>query len=149
MSVMRFSVPGPPYPWPRPRFRRCGSKLIGYESAECKAAKARIGWAAAKAMGPGRIAPTVPVSVALMFRIEPPASWSARKRQLAYTGAVVPAVRPDLDNYVKTVLDACNAIMWDDDGKVVAIVASKVYAIEAGTDVNVRYLEVSTDAPHA
>lgn len=40
----------------------------------------------------------------------------------------LPAVRPDLDNYVKAVKDALNGIYWVDDGQIVHINASKVYA---------------------
>lgn len=34
-------------------------------------------------------------------------------------------LRGDLDNYVKTVLDALNGVAWDDDSQVVKITAIK------------------------
>ena len=36
--------------------------------------------------------------------------------------------RPDLDNYLKLFLDSCNEILWQDDGQVYSITASKLYA---------------------
>lgn len=47
-----------------------------------------------------------------------------------------PAVRPDLDNYAKSVLDAMNEIVFKDDGQVVKLTLMKVYA-DAGTGTNV------------
>jgi Holliday junction resolvase RusA-like endonuclease len=40
----------------------------------------------------------------------------------------LPSVRPDLDNYVKAVLDAANGILWKDDGQIVELNAYKRYA---------------------
>lgn len=48
-----------------------------------------------------------------------------------------PTVRPDLDNYVKLVKDACNGILWTDDAQIVTIFAHKKY-----NDVEGIYLEV-------
>jgi Holliday junction resolvase RusA-like endonuclease len=39
-----------------------------------------------------------------------------------------PSVRPDLDNFVKAVLDAANGILWKDDGQIVELYAFKRYA---------------------
>jgi len=36
--------------------------------------------------------------------------------------------KPDLDNLVKFVLDACNGILWSDDSIVVELIARKVYS---------------------
>ncbi|HRT83947.1 MAG TPA: RusA family crossover junction endodeoxyribonuclease [Bacteroidales bacterium] len=41
-----------------------------------------------------------------------------------------PAVRPDLDNYIKAILDAMNGIILKDDALVCQIVAKKSYAIK-------------------
>jgi Holliday junction resolvase RusA-like endonuclease len=38
-----------------------------------------------------------------------------------------PSVRPDLDNYAKTVLDALNDVAFEDDGQVVMAMFRKVY----------------------
>jgi Holliday junction resolvase RusA-like endonuclease len=58
------------------------------------------------------------VSLEIVFAIVPP----ARSKRL------YPHCRPDLDNYLKAFMDAVNGIYWVDDGQVVNITASKVYA---------------------
>lgn len=39
-----------------------------------------------------------------------------------------PSVRPDIDNYLKAILDAANKIVWKDDGQVVCLHSTKMYA---------------------
>jgi len=36
--------------------------------------------------------------------------------------------KPDLDNLIKLIKDACNKIIWKDDAQVVSIFAEKVYS---------------------
>jgi Holliday junction resolvase RusA-like endonuclease len=36
--------------------------------------------------------------------------------------------RPDVDNYIKSVFDLCNGIIWDDDVQIVYVEASKAWA---------------------
>ena len=43
-------------------------------------------------------------------------------------GKVKPDKRPDLDNYIKAVLDGLNMAAFDDDGAITNITASKLYA---------------------
>jgi len=39
----------------------------------------------------------------------------------------LPAVRPDLDNYLKGLLDALNGLLWHDDAQIVEMHALKLY----------------------
>lgn len=41
-------------------------------------------------------------------------------------------VRPDLDNYIKAVLDAGNGILWRDDSQVISLSAKKKYHYRLG-----------------
>lgn len=38
--------------------------------------------------------------------------------------------KPDIDNLIKTVLDACNGHVWKDDNQITEITSSKRYGIE-------------------
>lgn len=64
-----------------------------------------------------------------------------------HQGTRLPAKRPDLDNYIKTVLDACQGILFADDSQVVRIYATKVYAWNeiAGWKFSIRTLAGQED----
>ena len=42
-------------------------------------------------------------------------------------GFIRPAKSPDLDNYVKLILDALNGLLWEDDRYIVEMHAGKFY----------------------
>lgn len=59
----------------------------------------------------------IPLKVSVFFYIQKP-----KKPKFKY-----PATRPDLDNYLKSVLDGLNGIMFKDDNCVCEILTAKVY----------------------
>lgn len=89
----------------------------------------RIAWLAKSAMrGTG---PTdAPVEMIVELRMAIPTSWSKKKQAAAAAGTVRATKRPDLDNCVKSVLDACNGIVFADDGQVVQLLVRKFYHAE-------------------
>lgn len=40
--------------------------------------------------------------------------------------------RPDIDNYLKSILDLCNGVVWKDDAQIVFIEATKAWAKSDG-----------------
>lgn len=64
-----------------------------------------------------------PIFLSIRFDLSKPKS--AKKR-------MYPSVRPDIDNLTKSVLDAANGILFEDDGQIVALHVEKVYAKEEG-----------------
>jgi len=57
-----------------------------------------------------------------------PESWSNRKKNAALDGQIWPSSRPDIDNYIKSIFDGCNGIVWVDDAQVVELHAHLSYA---------------------
>ena len=57
-----------------------------------------------------------------------PKSASKKKRILMESGQIKHTVKPDVDNLVKSVLDACNGVAYSDDNLVTTINAIKIYA---------------------
>ena len=60
------------------------------------------------------------LAVSVRFTVKRPKSVSAKKRPW-------PAVKSDLDNYIKSLFDCANCIVWEDDAQVVSLNADKVY----------------------
>lgn len=50
-------------------------------------------------------------------------------------------VRPDLDNLLKLVSDACNGILWKDDAQICEIYIWKLYSEREG--INIRVTEIN------
>ena len=56
-----------------------------------------------------------------------PKGASKKKTAAMMAGALLPTTKPDLDNYVKAVVDAANGVIFKDDSQVVAINARKAF----------------------
>jgi Holliday junction resolvase RusA-like endonuclease len=72
---------------------------------------------------------TRPLAVEIIFYLTKPKA----KKYRAF-----PDVRPDLDNYVKSVCDSLNGILWKDDACIVEIHARKMYAYAKSINLKVR-----------
>jgi Holliday junction resolvase RusA-like endonuclease len=76
-----------------------------------------------------------PLEIEITLGLRLPKSASKRK-------IIHPTKRPDCDQYVKLVLDACSGILFVDDSQVVKIIAEKCYSLgEPYTHIAVREYE--------
>lgn len=121
---VRFEVDAAPVPMPRPRVTVQGGRAHAYMPAQVAAAERAIHAAALKAKG-ARPPLGGPVAVTVIAYLKPPLSAMTRGRR----GVARPIQRPDLDNFLKTVLDGCFCL-WHDDAQVVELLARKEYAWE-------------------
>ncbi|SFD03358.1 RusA family crossover junction endodeoxyribonuclease [Collimonas sp. OK412] len=141
-AVINFVVDGQPVAKGRPRFARVGKGVKAYTPAKTATYEQQVSWAAKASMcGASPLAGPVELHVLLYMQI--PASYSKVKRARAISGDLRPTSKPDLDNVVKGIKDACNKIVWGDDSQVVRIVASKHYAARPFAAVDVKPVEGS------
>lgn len=142
MTPIQFSIPGQPQPKARPRFRVVTPKgaapfVSTYTDPDTVKNEQRIADAAKTAMaGAGPV--VLPVEVLIELRMQIPMSWSKKKQMAAATGQVRATKKPDADNCAKSVLDACNGIVFADDGQVVALTVRKLYHAVPAVVVAVR-----------
>lgn len=131
MQKLNIILPGKVGVKARPRVTKAG---ITYTRAKTRAYEDKLREAAAQAMKEAVIGPMIgPVSVHMIIKIEPPKSWSARRKAQALSGNIRPTSRPDMDNQIK-LLDALNpyeakgfAGVWLDDSQVCSITACRFY----------------------
>ena len=128
-SFVKFTVIGKPQPKQRPKRGHNGTMYTpaatrAYESRVKRSCSAHMAEKGIKSMGKSALYAQIEVV------IEPPESWSNAKRQDAVCGTIRPKAKPDLDNYIKAILDGCEGVAYDNDSQVVIMTANKRYGEE-------------------
>lgn len=78
------------------------------------------------------------ISVTIRFFRRVQKSISKREHARRTKGHVRPIVKPDLDNYIKSTLDALNDVIWTDDAAIVELNTSKWYADDPRIEIEVK-----------
>ena len=140
--ITSFQVLGAPVGKGRPKFARRGNFVQAYTPTKTKDYEALVQEAATKAMrGKSPCAGSIQVNMAIY--IEPPKSWSKIKRNSALLGDIKPSTKPDIDNIIKGIFDACNGIVYDDDKQIFSLSVIKSYG--ETSRVEMRVYEVVYD----
>ncbi len=135
--MISFIIPGEPVAQGRARITtRCGHPRM-YDAPKSADYKAMIAMIAAQHFSQ----PTErPVSIKLYIYRPIPRSWSTAKQKRAEMCALLPTTKPDIDNYIKAVLDGLNKIAFVDDNQVVSISATKRYSRNPCVQVDLNVL---------
>lgn len=144
--MIMIRVPGDPVAKGRPRATAIGGRARMYTPANTKAYEQRVAVAARAAMAK---APPMEgaLSVSIEIKMPIPVSWSKAKRADALAGLVMPTGRPDLDNLIKALADACNGIVWRDDAQIVRLMAAKRYGEQPGVVMAVDRAQMAGGQP--
>ncbi len=126
-----FYVPGPIVAKARPRVTMRGNKPRAYtpkKSADFE--KVVAGACSIETPIEG------PLDLKINMYLVIPQSWSKTKTSEAAMGTIKPTSRPDLDNYLKSIMDGLNGVAYLDDSQIVSLSITKQYARkEAGAFV--------------
>ncbi len=136
--MIKFTVPGEPVAKGRPRFSTRGGYARAYTPKKTRDAEQIIACEAVKAC-PAPLLGSLVLTINIYRSI--PKSFTKAKTAEALAGKLHPVTRPDLDNYIKIVLDALNGVAYHDDSSVVYIVAGKWYSDNPRMEI--RIAEVS------
>lgn len=135
--LLTITIPGEMRGKGRPRFARMGSFVRAYTDAATISAE---NWIKACAVDQARLA--YPLDAALWLDVAIgvaiPRSWSKKRQAEAATGRAAPTGKPDLDNCIKLIADACNGVLWRDDKQIVRVLAAKRYSLAPATVLTVR-----------
>ena len=82
------------------------------------------------------------ISIKIIFKFEVPKSYSKKKQAEALAGDLRPT-KADIDNYIKSVLDGLNKVAFLDDRYICSIEASKIFAEEAETIVEINSMKTN------
>lgn len=136
MGTIQFTVRGKPQGKQRARSGRTSSgRPVHYTPEKTRAYEEAIRLAALEARGNVRPHARIPWAVSLDIVCAVPPSWTRKQTSEALLHLVRPTSKPDCDNVLKAVCDACNGVLWADDSQVVDARATKRYGGEPAVHV--------------
>ena len=133
---VKFTIPGPAQAKQRPRVNRNTGRIYtpGATSKYEKLVK--------ESYGDNLCFEDQFISVKILFKFSVPKSYSKKKRAEALAGDLRPT-KADIDNYIKSVLDGLNKVAFLDDRYIFSIEASKIFAEEAETIVEINSMKTN------
>lgn len=121
MTEIKVTIPGECVPKGRPRLTRYGV----YTPPKTKTYESKVR-AILRTQKVPKLEGALKVTVVINRAI--PKSMTKQNKMQALAKALLPTKKPDLDNYVKAVLDACNGIAFHDDSAICELQAYKFYS---------------------
>ncbi len=70
------------------------------------------------------------VKVEIIAKYAIPKKYTKKQREAVRRGEIRPAVKPDIDNIIKIILDGLNGIAYKDDAQVIEVRARKTYTMD-------------------
>jgi Holliday junction resolvase RusA-like endonuclease len=128
--MTRIELPFEPMACPRPRVRKGG---WSYMPTKYKKWKSQV-QEYLKFQYHGHLL-SDPLSINIVFHIKRPQSVTR----------ALPFVNPDLDNYIKGVLDCMNGICYKDDAQIIEMYATKKYSDNPKIVIDLGLYEDDTD----
>jgi Holliday junction resolvase RusA-like endonuclease len=125
MADLIIEFPGVPVAKARARL---GRNHNIYTPAPTAIYQDALGYAVRASMGRTHKRLTGPVELCLVVRLPIPIHWTIARKAAARAGKLRPAVKPDIDNFLKMVADACTGIAFTDDRQIVRSVVDKIYS---------------------
>ena len=134
-----FEVPGEPQPQGRPIFS--SKTKTARDPDKSRNYKKLVRFYARRRKPPDILKGALIVHIDIFKK--PPKSISDRVKNRASLAneTMRPITKPDADNYVKSVTDACTGIIWKDDSQVVELLVRKFYSMNPRAVVKVREID--------
>ena len=130
--MKQLTIDGVPVAKGRPRFGRYGTytpkKTQEYEEY------VKMCWLAKY----GSIQPSEQsLEVNIVFYLPIPKNVNKKQRAEMLNGKIKHTKKPDIDNLIKSVLDALNGIAYSDDSKIIKVAAEKQYSEKPRTEIQI------------
>lgn len=137
---MKLTLNIEPKPQSRPRFDRRGH---AYEDRAMKAWRNKCSGLLADELLLYPVSDSKAFSMDITFYIQPPQYIAKVKRNQERLQAETMPVfkKPDIDNYVKALLDSWSGFVFKDDGQVADLTARKRYSYRPRIEVEIERIE--------
>ena len=123
----------------RPRFARRGRGVVAYEKKEMKVWRAECSRLIEEAFEVKKLIEG-PLKIDATFYIQPPKYISSKKKLKEKLEAeeIFCSKKPDIDNFLKALLDSMTGIIFKDDGQVVECRARKLYSLKQRIEFEIK-----------
>lgn len=135
-NVVQLVINEIPKPQPRPRITVRGKYAHAYEPKSITEYK-RLVAGKYRSEHKQQLPLTGALSVDVRFYRPIQKSISKIERQRRLLGQSLPTVKPDIDNYVKAILDALNGLAFKDDSQIAVLYARKLYSDNPRTEIEI------------
>lgn len=137
MNEIKFTIPGDVQAQQRPRFSRHGNGVRTYDAKPSRDYKRYVSEIARQFAAEELIDSAIELHIDIYRKIQQ--QGSKQLKQDKQDGIVRPTVKPDVENYVKGIMDGLTGVLWVDDSLVVTLSARKFYGDEPRAEVTVRW----------
>ena len=134
--MIKLILPIEPVAQARPRARRFGKGIRLYDPPKTATFKRKLHKLAKESYHDKPLDGELEVTVIFGRAVQK--AISTKERKLRLLGRHRPTVKPDLDNYIKSALDALTGVLWKDDNAIVKLVAEKRYMEQPRIEIEVR-----------
>ena len=142
MKKLEFIIPGEPISQGRPRFSTHGGFARAYDPKKSREGKAVVKLCAKEAVQQAQWSEPItgPIEMLVQFGIALPKSQYRKRTPVKRRWRVK---KPDIDNLMKLVKDACSSVVFLDDNQIVRIIGEKIQcAQDEAPFTQVRFTEL-------
>lgn len=137
MSEITFTVPGPPKGKARARTVHTGGRTFSYTPEETVLYENLVKTCFYQSRAhPFDADEELKANIIAYYPIAK--STSKKKRQQMLAGLIRPTKKPDLDNVIKSILDALNKVAYHDDTQIVSLSMEKFYSDSPRVEVTIN-----------
>lgn len=123
----------------RPRFARRGRFVRTYDPAKTANFKKALHQLAIEQFSEEPLTGAIKVEIKFFRAIQK--SISKKEHEKRVKNEHRPSVKPDLDNYIKSCLDALTGVFWVDDNEIVDLITGKYYSEHPHIEIKITQLE--------
>ena len=123
----------------RPRFARRGRFVRTYDPAKTANFKKVLHQLAIEQFSEEPLTGAIKVEIKFFRAIQK--SISKKEHVKRVKNEHRPSVKPDLDNYIKSCLDALTGVFWVDDNEIVDLITGKYYSEHPHIEIKITQLE--------
>lgn len=143
--MIEFEIQGEPKGKERPRFTKSGHTYTPKTTRSYERLISSTAQSEAIKLGYIKPAPDSALRIEISALMPIRDSWTRKKKIKALLGEISPTSKPDLDNIAKTICDALNGILYDDDKQITEMVLKKTFVIPEQTKTIIKLSKVKHD----